>query len=194
MNPHSIGIACEGRFDDLLRGMPDPQFNALVWLIRHLRAQFGDLHISGHRDHIATACPGRFFPLDEVQRLTFRGNTNNNTTQENTEMTQELFNQMMDQYLIEQRARPVSAWATEHWEQARRRGWLDGYAPQNPLTREQAATVLCRIMGVGADVSQWAKDAWDKATQAGFVDGTNPGAPATREQVVLILDRLGLMD
>jgi hypothetical protein len=61
------------------------------------------------------------------------------------------------------------------------------------LTREQAAAIFCRALGVGADVSEWAKDAWEHAKELGVTDGTNPGALATREQVIVMLDRwLGL--
>jgi len=74
-NDRAIGIGCEGRFHCIDRTMPDAQFNALVWLIRHLRELYGDIRILGHRDYNATACPGQFFPLDEVRGLQFRGTT-----------------------------------------------------------------------------------------------------------------------
>jgi len=72
-NSTTIGIGCEGRFHGVDRTMPDIQFNALVWLIQHLRGIYGNIPIQGHRDLAATACPGQFFPLDEVRRLQFRG-------------------------------------------------------------------------------------------------------------------------
>ena len=73
-NGDSIGIACQGRYDDQTRAMPDIQFNALVWLIKYLRGIYRDIKIIGHRDASPSACPGRYFPLAEVQRLQFRGN------------------------------------------------------------------------------------------------------------------------
>ena len=72
-NDRAVGIGCEGRFHDHDRVMPDVQFNAIVWLCRYLRQQYGDIRILGHRDYNATACPGQFFPLEELQRLQFRG-------------------------------------------------------------------------------------------------------------------------
>ena len=72
-NSDSIGIACQGRYDDNTQAMPDAQFNALVWLIKYLRGIYGDIAIIGHRDASPSACPGRHFPLAEVQRLQFRG-------------------------------------------------------------------------------------------------------------------------
>jgi len=71
-NNDSIGIACQGRYDDNTRNMPDAQFNALVWLIQHLRSNHCNLTLLRHRDVGATACPGRHFPWTELQRLQFR--------------------------------------------------------------------------------------------------------------------------
>jgi len=71
-NHDSIGIACQGRYDDRTTAMPDTQFNALVALIRHIRSIYGEIPILGHRDVTATACPGQHFPMDEVRRLEHR--------------------------------------------------------------------------------------------------------------------------
>lgn len=72
-NVDSIGVACQGRYDDLTKKMPDAQFNSLVWLIRHIHSIYGEVPVVGHRDASPSACPGRFFPMDEVRQLQFRG-------------------------------------------------------------------------------------------------------------------------
>ena len=72
-NNTTVGIGCEGRYHTVDRAMPDVQFNALVWLLRHLRGVYGDIPIHGHRELAANACPGQFFPLDEARTLQFRG-------------------------------------------------------------------------------------------------------------------------
>jgi len=72
-NHNTIGIAVRGRYDTVDRHMPDAQFNALVELIRYLQSRFGDIPVYGHRDFNATACPGRYFPMEEVQRGEYRG-------------------------------------------------------------------------------------------------------------------------
>ena len=72
-NADSIGIACQGRFDDHTREMSDAQFNGLVWLIKHTREIYGNLPLERHGDLGNTACPGRYFPWEELLRLDFRG-------------------------------------------------------------------------------------------------------------------------
>ena len=144
-NDRAIGIGCEGRFHSVDRTMPDVQFNALVWLIRHLREIYGDIRILGHRDYNATACPGQFFPLVEARTLQFRGTADNTKTEENEEVTQEQFNQMMETYLTEQRRLPVSEWARDSWEFATENGTTDGTNPRLSATREQVIVMLDRL-------------------------------------------------
>ena len=61
------------------------------------------------------------------------------------DMTQEEFNRMMDVYLAQNRDKPASGWAKDIWEKGQAAGIFDGSAPQNPLTREQAALMLDRL-------------------------------------------------
>lgn len=73
-NADSVGVGFQGKFDCTTRTMPDPQFNAGVLLLNDLRERFGDVPIFGHGEVMPSACPGRFFPLDELRRLECRGN------------------------------------------------------------------------------------------------------------------------
>ena len=75
-NSTTIGIGCEGQYDSVDCEMPDVQFNALVWLIKHLRGIYGDIPVRGHNEfagHSSNDCPGQFFPLTEIKQLKFRG-------------------------------------------------------------------------------------------------------------------------
>jgi len=75
-NAKTIGICCQGDFEYVDTYMSDAQYNALVWLIRYCQAIYGDgLYIKGHKDVSATACPGKNFPLEEVKKLQYRGDT-----------------------------------------------------------------------------------------------------------------------
>jgi len=68
INSSMIGIGCEGQYHSVDKVMPRAQFDAIIWLVRHLRGIYGDIPIKGHRDLAATACPGRYFPLEEIKR------------------------------------------------------------------------------------------------------------------------------
>ena len=92
-NDRAVGVGCEGRFHSHDQTMPDVQFNAIVWLCKHIRQQYGDIRILGHRDYHATACPGQFFPLSELQRLEFREQTEES---EVTEMAEVRFQTLED--------------------------------------------------------------------------------------------------
>ena len=60
-------------------------------------------------------------------------------------MTYEDFKAFMDRYEAEQAAKPVSDWAGKNWNALQAEGIFDGTKPQAPLTRQEAAAVICRL-------------------------------------------------
>lgn len=76
-NSDSIGIALAGNFE--MAKPTEKQIEALVWLIRDLINRYGSLQVMGHRDVMATSCPGKLFPLEEVKRKVQEENKNINT-------------------------------------------------------------------------------------------------------------------
>jgi N-acetyl-anhydromuramyl-L-alanine amidase AmpD len=59
-NGDSIGVCFTGNFEE---GRPtEAQLNSFVWLEKYLRPKYGALNVQGHRDVMATACPGKNFP------------------------------------------------------------------------------------------------------------------------------------
>lgn len=64
-NGDSIGICLAGNFET---GKPaEAQVTALVWLLKdYLFPKYGELKVIGHKDVMATACPGRNFPWDRI--------------------------------------------------------------------------------------------------------------------------------
>lgn len=64
--------------------------------------------------------------------------------EEAEEVTQEQFNKMMDTYLTERNAMPVSDWAKKDWEKAKAEGLTDGTMPQAFATREQVISMIER--------------------------------------------------
>ena len=65
-NGDSIGIVLTGNFE---AGKPTAaQIESLVWLLKdYLQPKYGPLAVIGHKDVMATACPGRNFPWDELR-------------------------------------------------------------------------------------------------------------------------------
>lgn len=66
-NTGSLGICFEGNY--MKETMPTVQYNAGINLIRYLFAKYGVLPIYGHKDLLATACPGDKFPLADFKKL-----------------------------------------------------------------------------------------------------------------------------
>ncbi len=65
-NGDSIGIVLTGNFET---GAPSTaQMIALTELIKELRGRYGNLAVIGHRDVMATACPGKNFPWADLKR------------------------------------------------------------------------------------------------------------------------------
>lgn len=65
-NDKSYGICCEGNYEEETE-MPEAQFNALVQRIAVNKARFPNLEgIKGHKDFVATACPGKYFPMERM--------------------------------------------------------------------------------------------------------------------------------
>ena len=68
-NQHGIGIVLVGNFEQ--RSPTPVQLAAVKRLIGTLKSQYQipTSHVVGHADVKATACPGRYFPLDEVSQV-----------------------------------------------------------------------------------------------------------------------------
>ncbi len=66
-NPDSIGIVLTGNFET---GKPTTaQMESLVWLLKdYLFPKYGVKPVIGHKDVMATACPGKNFPWDELRK------------------------------------------------------------------------------------------------------------------------------
>ena len=74
-NGHIISIGFQGDYDKP-QSMPDAQFNAGIDLIAYLKGKIPTIKkLGGHRDFMATDCPGKYFPLDEFQSGKKRGDS-----------------------------------------------------------------------------------------------------------------------
>lgn len=69
-NGHIISIGFQGDYHTKERAMPDAQFNAGIDIIQYVLEKVPSIKkIGGHKDFMATACPGQYFPLEEMKTL-----------------------------------------------------------------------------------------------------------------------------
>ena len=66
-NTGSLGICFEGNY--MKETIPTAQYNAGIDLIKYLRGKYGNLTIYGHKELLATECPGSKFPLADFKAL-----------------------------------------------------------------------------------------------------------------------------
>lgn len=103
------------------------------------------------RPHLQWSGPGQTFKSSDIWagRLPPLMPLYQPKDEEEPEMTQEQFNQMLEIALAARTAQlktnPVGTWAEAAWQAAQKAGVLDGSSPQAPLTREQAAVILQRL-------------------------------------------------
>lgn len=66
-NGHIISIGFQGDYNTSAVEMPNTQFNSGIECIEYIKNKIGrDLKVGGHKDFMPTACPGRYFPLNEI--------------------------------------------------------------------------------------------------------------------------------
>ena len=69
-NGHIISIGFQGDYHSKERAMPDAQFNSGIDIIRYVLENVPSIRkIGGHKNFMATACPGQYFPLEEMKTL-----------------------------------------------------------------------------------------------------------------------------
>ncbi len=102
--------------------------------------------VTKHQDYDGKYCPHRTLDLgwERFLKMVKKYLEQEDNVDYNT------FKRYMDRYNRELAAAQVSGWAGESWGWAKENGLLDGSAPKVPLTREQAAAVLSRVLKDGA--------------------------------------------
>lgn len=98
--------------------------------------------VTKHQDYDGKYCPHRTLDLgwERFLKMVKKYLEQEDNVDYNT------FKRYMDRYNRELAAAQVSGWAGESWGWAKENGLLDGSAPKAPLTREQAAAVLSRVL------------------------------------------------
>lgn len=120
VNSHTIGIECRPE-------MTAGDLETLCQLIADLWCDYGKVPVYGHKDFMATACPGRYYgQLDYIRKRA--GEIYNDVTDNNVGDINE-----------------PSAWAKDAWDKAHELGLMDGTRPHDNVTREELAAVLVRL-------------------------------------------------
>ncbi len=65
VNSTSIGICAEGNFNE--ETMSEVQKQAIIELVKDIKSRYNIKWIKGHREILATSCPGTNFPLEEIK-------------------------------------------------------------------------------------------------------------------------------
>ena len=72
----------------------------------------------------------------------FRADVARKLQREDEEVTQEQFDEMMDNWLARQAVKPVSEWAEDMLDEAKRLKITDGLRPQSFATRQEVALMV----------------------------------------------------
>lgn len=98
--------------------------------------------VTKHQDYDGKYCPHRTLDLgwERFLRMVEK------YMEGDDRMDYETFKEYMGRYERELAQKGPSGWAGEAWELAKDTGLLDGSAPRSPLTREQAAMVLSKVL------------------------------------------------
>lgn len=72
-NSNGIGVCVAGNF---MAGKPtEEQYVACIELVKDIFTRHGVLLLQGHRDVMATACPGINFPLEKIKQVVMKNNS-----------------------------------------------------------------------------------------------------------------------
>lgn len=148
-NANSIGIEMCCKLGPKGWYIEEETLAAAAALGRDIMARYGIPleNVVRHYDVTGKLCPRPL--IDEGAWAAFKQRLEEDTMDQNT------FDTMLAEALARRAAtqatQPASDWAKDAWAKAVAAGIFDGTAPQNPLTREQAAQVLERLGLIGKE-------------------------------------------
>ena len=124
-NSDAIGVCVVG---DYTKAPPDDEtYRFVAALCKQIKTRHPIKEVGGHRDYYATACPGNFFDVEKVRQYVKEGHTVEDIK---GRWSEESINLVVKSGLM--------------------KGYPDGsFKPEQPVTREELATVLARIIKEG---------------------------------------------
>lgn len=128
-NTGAFAIEIIGNFDkghDILKGKQKE--NVLI-LIKYFIEKYGQGSIKFHREGpgVFKTCPGTSLDKNELIREAIR------------------FDKKEAIEVVDNKKEP-SSWAKDNWQWAKKEGYLDGTRPKEPITREEMAIVIKRLV------------------------------------------------
>lgn len=148
-NGISIGICFQGNFEQDRMG--ETQLRAGEEAVRYALGVYPNMKLVGHKELVATACPGHYFPLEHFKSVALapsvgEGGTNNAAAaqiKEDESMTGEEIYQRLNDYLKDL---PAPDWAAQELAEAKEYGITDGTSPMALIPRYQAAIMAKRAV------------------------------------------------
>lgn len=146
INSHSIGIECNPR-------MTDDDIETLCQLHADLWIDYGKVPIYGHKDFMATECPGTYYDrLDYIRARTeeiyndiLSGGTGAAAEEDDDMAIKDTAEwKWLEQLYANAQKTEASNWAQAAMQQAVANGVTDGQRPQAPATREEVAIMVDR--------------------------------------------------
>lgn len=128
-NTGALAVEMLGNFDNGHDKLQGDQLNSILRVIKYFIDKYGENSIKFHREGpgVTKTCPGTSLNKAKlIQDAKNLGRENN--------MPDKKDNHYPD------------AWAKEAWEWAKKEGYLDGKRPKEPITREEMAIVLKRLV------------------------------------------------
>ena len=108
VNSTSIGICAEGDFNT--ETMSDVQKQAIIDLIADIKSRHNITYIKGHRDILATSCPGDNFPFDEIVKGTASNSTQETPAETNDNKNTDIFNDGLVNCIYD-----IQEWLNRHY-------------------------------------------------------------------------------
>lgn len=140
-NSNSIGI----EMCDSVEGVPEDVRSLTVSLVQELMSRYGidSSHVLRHYDVTGKRCPAPWVD-NPAEWMEFK------KMLEDDILTQDQFNQMMENYLSQRDAQPASGWAVPHIQEAIDAGVITDVGgsierPHGFVTREELATVAAAL-------------------------------------------------
>lgn len=123
-NSRGIGICVEGNYE-LEQHLPEAQYKAVQELLDYLKTIYPNAELVGHRDIAASACPGRYFPLNDFKKY-WKGELSLTQYQE---LKQELTALKAQKEKVYHTIDEVPAWGLSTVQKLQDKGFFMGASP-----------------------------------------------------------------